>query len=123
MLVTTIGSLFLACLLVAAYITINRAILGREAALADAQTTRDSLKTTIASIGDAVIATDAGGRIMFANKVAQSLLRTSETEVVGKHLDDVFRIVNEFTREKVESPVTRILREGHTLFGNPDGRA
>jgi len=128
LLVTTIGSLLLVFLLVAGYIAINRAILGREAALADAHTARDALKTTIASIGDAVISTDLEGHIVFANKVALSLLRAPETEVVGKHLDDVFRIVNEFTREKVESPVTKVLREGavvgvanHTILIGQDG--
>src|SRR5207244_1510974 len=90
--------------------------------------TRDSLKTTLASIGDAVIATDAKGRIVFTNKVARSLLRATESETVGKHLDDVFRIVNEFTRAKVESPVAKVLREGtivglanHTVLIAQDG--
>lgn len=65
---------------------------------------------------------------MFTNKVAQSLLRATETETIGKHLDDVFRIVNEFTRAKVESPVTKVLREGtivglanHTVLIAQDG--
>ena len=127
-LVTAVGSLILLAFFVVGNRAINRAIQAREVALADAQNARDSLKTTIASIGDAVISTDVEGRIVFANKVAQSLLRATETEVVGKHLDDVFRIVNEFTREKVESPVTKVLREGtvvgmanHTVLIGQDG--
>jgi two-component system, LuxR family, sensor kinase FixL len=128
LLVTAVGSLILLAFFIVGNRAINRAILARENALTEAQITRDSLKTTIASIGDAVISTDAQGRIVYANKVAQSLLRASETEVVGKHLDDVFRIVNEFTREKVESPVTKVLREGtivgmanHTILIGQDG--
>jgi PAS domain S-box-containing protein len=73
---------------------------------------RQRIETTLASIGDAVISTDAEGRVVFANKVALSLLRAPEADVVGKPLDDVFRIVNEFTRAKVESPVAKVLREG-----------
>jgi PAS domain S-box-containing protein len=73
------------------------------------------LRTTLASIGDAVISTDAKGRVVFVNKVALSLLRASEAEVKGKHIDEIFRIQNEFTRQKVESPLTRVLVEGGTV--------
>lgn len=90
---------------------------------------RQRFETTLASIGDAVIATDAEGRIVFFNKIALSLLRATETDIVGKHLDDVFRIVNEFSRAKVESPVTKVLREGrivglanHTILIAQDGK-
>jgi PAS domain S-box-containing protein len=76
---------------------------------------RQRFETTLASIGDAVIATDANGRVTFANKIALSLVKWPEVEVVGKHLDDVFRIVNEFTRKAVESPVARVLREGNIV--------
>jgi PAS domain S-box-containing protein len=69
-------------------------------------------ETTLASIGDAVIATDAEGKVAFANPVALSLVGCSETEIKGMHLDEAFRIVNEYTRVPVESPVTKVLREG-----------
>jgi PAS domain S-box-containing protein len=85
-------------------------------------------ETTLGSIGDAVIATDAEGRTVFVNKVAQSLLRAPAGGVLGRHLDDVFRIVNENTRAPVESPVARVLREGevvglanHTVLIAQDG--
>ena len=85
-------------------------------------------ETTLASIGDAVIATDADGRVTLVNKVAQSLLRAPEANVLGRHLDDVFQVVNEFSRAKVESPVTKVLREGgvvglanHTVLIAQDG--
>jgi PAS domain S-box-containing protein len=84
----------------------------REEALREAQRARDFLRTTLASIGDAVISTDVAGRILFANPVARSLLRLSEDEAVGALLDDVFRIINEFTREPVKSPAREALRDG-----------
>ncbi len=97
----------------------------REAELRQA---RDSLETTLASIGDAVISTDVDGRITFANRVALGLLRWPEAEVEGRHLDEVFTILNEFTRDKVESPVVKVLREGtvvgmanHTILVAKDG--
>ena len=91
---------------------LKRALLDREDALNEARRVRDSLQTTLSSIGDAVISTDASGKIVFANSVALSLLRCPENEVAGRRLDEVFRIVNEFGREELESPVRRVLREG-----------
>src|SRR5262245_50850995 len=73
------------------------------------------LRTTLASIGDAVISTDADGRIVFVNKVALALLRATEADVKGRHVDEVFRIQNEFTRCKVESPLAAVLRDGLTV--------
>ena len=89
---------------------------------------RQRFETTLASIGDAVIATDQEGRITLVNKIARSLLRAPEAALLGRNLDEVFRIVNEFTRAKVESPVSKVLREGgvmglsnHTVLIAEDG--
>ena len=93
---------------------LKKALSAREQALLDAQSARDSLKTTLASIGDAVISTDREGCIVFANRVAQSMLGSNHADLVGKHLDGVFRIVNELSRKPVESPLVRVLRDGAT---------
>lgn len=100
-------------------------------ALAAERTERNErlrFETTLASIGDAVVATDGEGRVTFTNKVARSLMKISDADAPGRNLDDVFRIVNEFTRAKVESPVTKVLREGkivglanHTVLIAQDG--
>jgi len=86
-------------------------------------------RATLYSIGDAVIATDAQSRINRMNPVAESLTGWTEAEADGKPLDEVFRIVNEETRAVVESPVTRVLREGqvvglanHTVLIAKDGK-
>src|SRR5215472_10850073 len=73
------------------------------------------LKTTLASIGDAVISTDADGHVVFVNKVALSLLRATEADIKGKHIDEIFNIQNEFTRRKVESPLVKVLADGVTV--------
>ncbi len=91
---------------------LRNALLALEAALKESQEVRDSLRTTLASIGDAVISTDAEGRVVFVNPIAQSMLGLEEAETIGRQLDEVFQIVNEFSHEKVESPVARVLREG-----------
>jgi PAS domain S-box-containing protein len=70
------------------------------------------LSTTLRSIGDAVIATDGGGRVSFMNGVAETLTGWPQAEAAGRPLEDVFRIINEETRSAVENPVTKALREG-----------
>ena len=92
----------------------NRAsILIHNARLYDeAERTRRSLSTMLQSIGDALIATDAAGRVTFINPVAEALTGWSAQDAVGQPIDEVFRIVHEGTRASVESPVTRVVREG-----------
>jgi PAS domain S-box-containing protein len=70
------------------------------------------LGTTLRSIGDAVIATDAEGRVMFMNPVAEALTGWAENEACGRPLAEVFRVLNEETRKMTENPVARVLREG-----------
>ncbi len=71
-----------------------------------------ALATTLHSIGDAVIATDVAGLVTFMNPVAEELTGWSAREARGTTLDAVFRILSEVTGEVVESPVTKVLREG-----------
>ena len=85
--------------------------------------------TTLSSIGDAVIATDSLGKVTFINKVAEDLTGWSFGDAGGKPVTEVFNIINEQTRERVESPVVKVLREGlvvglanHTLLLRKDGR-
>jgi PAS domain S-box-containing protein len=64
------------------------------------------------SIGDAVIATDAGGRVELLNPVAEALTGWTSEEAVGRPLADVFRVVSEDTRLPVEDFAARVLRDG-----------
>jgi PAS domain S-box-containing protein len=81
-------------------------------AQARASERRELLRVTLASIGDAVITTDVGGRITYLNGVAESLTGWTLQTAAGQPLDAVFRIVNEETRQPVENPATRALRDG-----------
>lgn len=71
---------------------------------------------TLKAIGDAVIATDARSIVELLNPVAEELTGWTDAEARGRPLGEVFRIVNEQTREKVEDPVAKVLREG-TVIG------
>lgn len=121
------------CVIVAALVTRQRILKTHyrrlyqtEAAL---RQTLEKHAVTLNAIGDAVISTDARGRVEFINPVAESLTGWTSEEARGRPLRDVFHIVNEETRDPVEDPVVRVLREGvvvglanHTLLIAKDGR-
>jgi PAS domain S-box-containing protein len=73
-------------------------------------------QTVLASIGDAVIATDRQSRVVFLNPVAAALTGWPEAQALGQDMTVVFRIINEITRQSVENPITQVLREG-TVVG------
>ncbi len=81
--------------------------------------------TTLNSIGDGVIATDAQGRVTFLNAVAEKLLGWPLAEAAGLPLAQIFHIHNEQTRKPVDNPVDRVLQLGtvvglanHTILVN-----
>jgi len=76
---------------------------------------QEHLKTTLASIGDAVIVTDTVGRVTMMNGIAESLTGWSQAEANDKPLPEVFPIVNETTRQPVENPVDKVLATGHIV--------
>jgi PAS domain S-box-containing protein len=89
---------------------------------------RDALHTTLQSIGDAVIVCDRSSLITLLNPTAETLTGWSTEEAIGQPLNSVFLIVNESTREPVESPVAKVERLGvitelanHTVLLRKDG--
>ena len=90
---------------------------------------REWLRVTLASIGDAVIATDAEGQIVFMNPVAEGLTGWKAEAASGQPIQSVFRVVNEQTGLPLEEPVARVLRErrgvelvNHAALVTKDGR-
>ncbi len=91
--------------------------------------TQEEYRTTLYSIGDAVIATDKKGRVKYMNNVAEQLTGWKEHEAKNKPLEEVFRIINENTRTRLENPVQLVLKEeyvtgfaNHTLLISKDGK-
>ncbi len=106
----------------------KRAEIDLAAALERAERAQARWTTTLHSIGDAVIATDVEGRVTFMNAIAETLTGWTLAEGQGHVLREVFPIVNEETRTRVEDPVARVLREGtivglanHTVLVRRDG--
>jgi PAS domain S-box-containing protein len=100
-----------------------------EAAAEEIERQREQLQVTLKSIGDAVIVTDQHGIITFVNPVAAKLTGWEPTAAIGRPVDQVFRLVNEETREPIQNPVSRVLREGivlglenHSALVTRDGR-
>jgi PAS domain S-box-containing protein len=87
----------------------------RAARSAAEDSTRRWFSTTLRSIGDAVIATNERGHVTFMNPIAERLTGWSEADALNQPLDAVFHIISERTRAVVESPVTKVLREGKVI--------
>ncbi len=101
--------------------------LRRQANLA-LRTSEENLAVTLESIGDAVMATDAGGRLTWLNTVAETLTGWTRAEAIGRPVGEVFRIVNETTRQPAILPTADTLAKGtvhglsnHTLLLARDG--
>jgi two-component system, sensor histidine kinase and response regulator len=76
---------------------------------------REWFRTTLSSIGDAVIATDAEGRVRFLNGVAQSLTGWTEDDAIDRPLDEIFNILDDRTRDRCEDPVAEVLKCGRSV--------
>ena len=88
----------------------------------------ERFRVTLASIGDAVIATDTDGRITFMNLIGEQLTGWTSDDARQQPLEAVLRIVDERTRNVVENPVNRVLQSGdivgltnHTVLLRKDG--
>ncbi len=89
----------------------------------------EEFRTILYSIGDGVLTTDTSGNIKQMNSVAEELTGFNEKVALGKPLDDIFNIISERTRNKVENPVHKVLRDGvitglanHTILISKDGK-
>jgi diguanylate cyclase (GGDEF)-like protein/PAS domain S-box-containing protein len=81
---------------------------------------KERAQVTLESIGDAVISTDAEGRIEYINPVAESLTAWSLSEARGQRIGAVLNLVNEITREPLESSADAALGRGGKGTPAPD---
>ncbi len=81
-----------------------------EQQLSNAEKQRESLRTTLESIGDGVIVCEPDGSIRMLNPAAEALTGWKQKDAVGRTFTDVFCIVHEETRVTVENPVEIVLR-------------
>ena len=101
----------------------------RSRAASELHAQRELLRATLASIGDGVITTDPHCRVTYLNSIAEKLTGWACGIAVGRPLEEVFRIINEKTRQPAENPCTLVFRDGavvelanHTVLISRDGR-
>jgi PAS domain S-box-containing protein len=70
------------------------------------------LAAVLMSIGDGVIATDPDGMVKLMNPIAEALTGWKQEDALRKPLTTVFNIKSEEKVNKVEDPVTKVIREG-----------
>jgi PAS domain S-box-containing protein len=126
--IIAVGTLLNLAVLFSAYRRIRDETAAREKAALEIREQKELLDVTLASIGDAVIVTDVRGRITFFNNVAEKLTGWASLEAQAQHCATVFNIINESSRQTVESPVEKVLRLGtivglanHTVLVRRDG--
>lgn len=109
-------------------IAIARDITERKLGEAELFEERERALVTLHSIGDGVITTDAAGRIDYLNPTAEELTGWRRDDALGHPVAEVFRIINEQTREPVDNPAQRVLAHGkvvglanHTVLIDRDG--
>lgn len=73
------------------------------------------LATILKSVGDAVVVTDEKGVIRFMNPMAEAISGWNYKDAFGKNLTDVFTLLNEDSKELLENPVTRTIRDNVIL--------
>jgi len=73
------------------------------------------LATTLRCIGDGVITTDTDGHVRSMNPVAEALTGWRVGEALGRDVADIFAVLDEGTRERVENPIRRVLQSGVAL--------
>jgi diguanylate cyclase (GGDEF)-like protein/PAS domain S-box-containing protein len=90
---------------------------------------KERAQVTLASIGDGVVRTDAEGAIDYLNPMAERLTGWRAEAAIGRTVAEVFRVVDEITRQPLADPVARCLEEkrvvespGHALLLSLDGK-
>jgi len=76
---------------------------------------QENLAITLRSIGDGVISTDMLGRIANMNPVAEEMCGWKFEEAAGKPLEEVFKIIDATTKNKLNNPVEKVINTGNIV--------
>jgi len=117
---STIGSIYLASFLAALGLIVLAYFILREMDMRERHSQQmlereEWFRSTLTSLGDAVIATDEKGRVTFLNLIAEQLTGRTLEQAKGKAIQEVFPIFNESTHQVVENPVKKVMELGHVV--------
>lgn len=116
--VLTIGNLFTAGLLVTALLLMTRYFLAQRRKFVRAlRAEKERAQITLASIGDAVISTDALGHVDYMNPAAERMVARRMQDARGLPLISLFKILDEESGQQVEGQISRVLG-GYNLAAN-----
>ncbi len=93
----------------------NRDITHRKLAEEFLALEQERLAVTLRSIGDGVITTDIDARVTLINPVAEELTGWSSQVALGREVNEIFHILNERTRQPLDCPVAKVLRENRVV--------
>ncbi|HBP6459474.1 TPA: diguanylate cyclase [Pseudomonas aeruginosa] len=77
---------------------------------------KERLQVTLYSIGDAVLTTDAGGRVTFMNPVAEAMTGWTLQDALGAPHELVFNVLDSDTGDTLDSPVRRCLQNTRVFY-------
>ncbi len=94
----------------------------------DIYISEEKMYSTLLSVGDGVITIGTDNRVQLINPVTEKLTGWTQAEAAGKTLDEVFKIVHEYTKEPIKSPSKTVFETGeivqlenHTVLISKDG--
>jgi diguanylate cyclase (GGDEF)-like protein/PAS domain S-box-containing protein len=73
---------------------------------------RSRARVALESLGEAIITTDAAGKIDYANPAAARLLGVEQSQATGRLLEDIVNLVDETDRKLLTDPVHQALVSG-----------
>lgn len=76
---------------------------------------KERAQVTLNSIGDAVVTTGLQGNVTYLNLVAETMTGWSQKDALGRHLSEVFKIIDATTRQIASDPVQRAIEQGRTV--------
>jgi diguanylate cyclase (GGDEF)-like protein/PAS domain S-box-containing protein len=110
-------------------VAFNRMLEVRASVEASLKSSEENLSITLQSIEDAVMATDAAGRIIRMNPAAERMTGWPLAEASGRALREVFQIIDNRARSPVPDPVQVVMVTGdgvglanHTVLLSRDGQ-
>ena len=86
----------------------------RRMAQSQLKESEERLRVTLLSVGDGVITTDQDGIVTLINKTAKKITGLTN-RAIGKPISSVLKVINEYTGEKVDDPVDKVLKTGHIV--------
>jgi PAS domain S-box-containing protein len=113
--ITVGGALTLEALVGFAALALTRALNRQQNLIMATEHARDLLRTTLYSIGEGVIVTDAKGCVRMMNPGAERLTGHTESAAAGLPAGNVFQIVDEDTREPIPDRIEKVLHEGKAI--------